>query len=53
MQIKDQNKIFFPGKNFVLLNLVDPEKGIVKRMAIERTKAKTPPNLLGIDRRMA
>jgi len=28
-------------------------KGIIKRMAIEKTKAITPPNLLGIERKMA
>jgi hypothetical protein len=28
-------------------------KGKVKRMAIDAIKATTPPNLLGIDRKMA
>ena len=48
-----QKAIFFIGINLFLLNFFSKAKGTKKRITIEKAKAKTPPNLLGIDRRMA
>jgi hypothetical protein len=43
----------FIKKNWFPLRFPDGVKGIIKRIETDRTKAITPPNLLGIDRRMA
>ena len=48
-----QKNTFFTGINLFLLNWSLEIKGKVIKIAIEKTKASTPPNLLGIDRRMA
>lgn len=48
-----QKEIFLTGKNLFLLKTVLEDKGRIKRIAIESTKASTPPALLGIDRRIA
>lgn len=47
-----QNEVFLVGENFELSEYL-LLKGKIEIMRIESTKAITPPNLLGIDRRMA
>lgn len=48
-----QNRIWLIGRNIRLRCFEVWISGRNARIRIERTKAKTPPSLLGIDRRMA
>jgi hypothetical protein len=47
------NKIFLIGYILELLNLRFEVNGKVVIITIERKRATTPPNLLGIDRKIA
>lgn len=47
-----QNELFLVGENLDLRECLFL-KGKIEMIRIERTSAITPPNLLGIDRRMA
>lgn len=51
--INSQKVICFSGKNCVPRSLSYGRKGIINKIETERTKAITPPNLFGIDRRIA
>lgn len=51
--INNQKVICLNGKNWVPFNLSDGKNGIIKRIETDRTRAITPPSLLGIDRRIA
>jgi hypothetical protein len=48
-----QNKNLLIGYIFDALKLKMFVKGTIIKIKIERTRATTPPNLLGIDRRIA
>ena len=48
-----QNIYWLIGRNIMLHCLDVWRKGMSTRIRIERTRAKTPPSLLGIDRRIA
>ncbi len=50
---KVQRIVLFIGKNWIPLILLFLIMGIINRIAIEVTNAITPPNLLGIDRKIA
>lgn len=49
----NQNNNLFKGWNRLPLTLYEERKGKIKIIPIEKTKKTTPPNLLGIDRRIA
>lgn len=53
IMINDQKAIFLAGLNLLLLKKILLENGRMARIAIEKTRASTPPNLFGIDRRIA
>lgn len=53
LAVIDQNSICVSGRNMFVRWGVLWVSGIINRMAIDITKAKTPPSLLGMDRRMA
>lgn len=48
-----QNRHWLIGRNIMLRCLDVWRSGIRTRIRIERTRARTPPNLFGIDRRIA
>jgi hypothetical protein len=48
-----QNRHWLIGRNIMLRCLDVWSKGMRIRIRIERTRARTPPSLLGIDRRIA
>ncbi len=48
-----QNKHWLSGRNIMLRCLDVCSRGIIMRIRMERTRAKTPPSLLGIDRKIA
>lgn len=50
---KAQKVICVSGRNIRLRCLEVCRRGIRARIRIEKTRARTPPNLFGIDRRMA
>lgn len=52
-QTKHQNKIWLKGLEAFERNLFLCKKGRVNKTPIEAAKATVPPNLLGIDRRIA
>lgn len=49
----NQNKHWLKGRNIMLRCLEVWRRGIIIKIRIESTKASTPPNLLGIDRKIA
>ena len=51
--IMNQKLIWLKGLNWFPFKLIFWENGRIIRIAIEATKAMAPPNLLGIERRMA
>jgi hypothetical protein len=51
--INNQKVICLIGKNCVPRRLSLGRNGIINRIETDRTRAITPPNLLGIERRMA
>lgn len=51
--IHSQNKILVSGRNAIVRCFAVCISGIIKRMRIDMSKAKTPPSLFGIERRMA
>jgi len=51
--INSQKVICLKGKNWVPFNLSDGKNGIINKIDTDNTRAITPPNLLGIDRRIA
>lgn len=53
LAIKDQKKIFAMGRNMRERSLEVWMRGIKKRIRIEKRRARTPPSLLGIERRIA
>ena len=52
-EINDQNIILFKGYEKLARNFDKALKGNTIKIRMEATNAITPPNLLGIDRRMA
>lgn len=48
-----QNKHWLSGRNIMLRCLETWRMGSNMRIRIEKTKARTPPSLLGTDRRIA
>lgn len=48
-----QNRSWLKGRNVMVCCLVEYRKGMITRIRIDRSRATTPPSLLGIDRRMA
>lgn len=48
-----QNRHWLRGRKVMLRCLEVCNRGIIIRIRIERTRARTPPNLFGIDRRIA
>lgn len=48
-----QNRVWVIGRNVMLCCLDMCIMGMIIRMRIESIRAKTPPNLLGIDRKIA
>jgi len=50
---KLQNMIWFIKKFLFLLILVNSDSGRITKIAIDAIRQITPPNLLGIDRRIA
>ena len=48
-----QNMHWLIGRNIMLRCLDVWRKGTSAKIRIERTRARTPPSLLGIDRRIA
>ena len=50
---KIQKRHWLNGRNIMLRCLDVWRKGTTARIKIDRTSAKTPPNLLGMDRRIA
>lgn len=48
-----QNRHWLRGRNVILRCLEVWSIGTIIRIRIDRTRANTPPNLLGIDRRIA
>lgn len=48
-----QNKHWLIGRNIMLRCFDVWRRGMTARMAIDRTRASTPPSLLGMERRMA
>lgn len=48
-----QNKHWLIGRNIMLRCLDVWRRGTIARIKIERTRARTPPSLLGIDRKIA
>lgn len=48
-----QNRHWLRGRKVILRCLDVWSRGIIIRIRIERTRARTPPNLFGIDRRIA
>lgn len=53
LAIKVQKKIFAIGRNIRERSLEVWVRGIKKRMRMEKRRARTPPSLLGIERRIA
>lgn len=51
--IRVQKKILAMGRNMRERSLEVWVRGIKKRIRIEKRRARTPPSLLGIERRMA
>lgn len=50
--VKDQNISCMKGRNIIERVWEVWVKGIVKRIVMDRTKARVPPSLFGIDRRI-
>ena len=50
---KIQNRHWLSGRNIMLRCLDVCSKGMRIRIRMEKTRARTPPSLLGIDRRIA
>lgn len=50
---RSQNRHWLIGRNVMLRCFEVCNSGIVARIRIDRTRAITPPNLFGIDRRIA
>lgn len=50
--VKVQNVSCMKGRNIIERMCEVWVKGVVKRIAMDRTKARAPPSLFGIDRRM-
>lgn len=48
-----QNRHWLNGRNIILRCLDVCSRGMRMRIRIERTRARTPPSLLGIDRKIA
>lgn len=48
-----QKKTLFPGYSLIPRNLLLYSRGQIYRIKIDKAKAATPPNLLGIDRKIA
>jgi hypothetical protein len=48
----DQRIVFLMGENFLDKILFD-DRGRINRIAMDATRAITPPSLFGIDRRIA
>jgi hypothetical protein len=51
--IKSQKVICFKGKNWVPRSLSFGRNGIINKIETDKTRAITPPSLLGIERRIA
>lgn len=49
----NQNKHWLSGRNIMLRCFEVCSRGMIARTRIEKTKASTPPSLLGMDRRIA
>lgn len=53
MVARSQNKVWEIGRKVLAWFIEVWVKGIINRIKIEAIRAITPPNFLGIDRRMA
>lgn len=53
LEINNQNRICDRGRNVWDCCVEVWRDGIIKRIRIEASSASTPPNLFGMDRRMA
>lgn len=51
--ISSQNRHWLRGRNAILRCLEVWRKGRMARIRMDMTSARTPPSLLGIDRRIA
>lgn len=53
LAIRIQNRYWLSGRKIMLCCLAVCSRGIIAKIRIEKNKARTPPSLLGIDRKIA
>lgn len=53
LAIRIQNRYWLKGRNDMLRCFDVWRKGIIARIKIEKTRARTPPSLLGIECKIA
>ena len=53
LAVRIQNRVWEIGRNIRLRCLDVWRNGIMRRIKMDANRARTPPSLLGIDRRMA